>query len=1108
MSLFLATSVVTSMFNGFSFRVNAQGNGDDPDSGSNTAATSLETEEADSDLVFPDGTPVNTNSVDFDPGIDYSSYGYGYEYEEDASDIIISAKKLNKISSIASLSFNSNETTEFEYPSSVDLSTSKYFPEIGDQKQVGSCCCWANVYYAFTYEYCKANDLVATRENTMSPAFIYNQAKDSGSKGGSYESRVFELLDSEGTPSIEHVDFQNYYNEYENKSWFPEENIWKEASTHRSNGYKIFNISGQITNNKDHDLDKIKSYLADGKVLTFHTYMDNIDTDRIPEGSVHAGEMIRVETDYKSDDDSHQMTIVGYDDDIFIDINGNGKIEDSERGAFKIANSWGKSWGKDGFAWVAYDSLNKNSACGKKTKDKVKREGTFKDLVVLNDIKKENPSSGVYLVVDMSTAKRDTNSIIIHAEDRKTKKEYFSFFEAFKGTNNFAVSLDGKNERTRGQLYYDLNNVVSDITANKVDDYEWSFTLIDRIKDSNITVIHDLYIENNGNRLIGLKKKDLEIDNKQELIVFSEYDNDVTWDLSGNESDTGLERILKASCKKDGKDVADVSYRFSVTYNYRTTILQDFSSDNTCSWTPEKKGQYLISVDYKIGDYTTSAESTFVINEIQVKKFKYDEDKCFVNKKNLIECSVSGGTGKTVLNDLFIKANDGKEIHPKKVLNGYEFLPEKAGEYTAYVNVSDLFGDKTIEVGKIVIKEEIPLEITSFTSDIKGEIGAGDAVSVKCAATGGSGEYSFAFGLIYDGKERKADYYQNIAASWPDYTSCNVYLYLDRLYNKQEDEKLNIGKNTIFVDVTDKVTKKTVRGYLEDIIVAELAVRKFEPLPEAKEYSVGEKINLCAELNSNSGLAGVDFYYSTDNGNTYTLINQDKLYTAKTYFVPEKAGNYIFKIVAENYFGEIAEATTEINVVSKKEKAVVYYNNPNFEKAYIHYSVNGTWTEAPGIEMKVSDKEGYNFMFEIPVDAGSAKNADIKVCFNDGNNSWDSANGKNYSLFVGEYGIKNGKVNKLNKKLVIYLDKKNWEKANIHYAIDGKEWTVSPGIEMKKSDRPEYSFMYEIELNEAEGANVCFNNGNGQWDSRNGANYHFAEGTYLVINGNVIVLEN
>ena len=46
---------------------------------------------------------------------------------------------------------------------------------------------------------------------------------------------------------------------------------------------------------------------------------------------------------------------------IWIDINHNDKVDDGEMGAFKIANSWGTEYGTNGFAWVAYDALNKRS---------------------------------------------------------------------------------------------------------------------------------------------------------------------------------------------------------------------------------------------------------------------------------------------------------------------------------------------------------------------------------------------------------------------------------------------------------------------------------------------------------------------------------------------------------------------------------------------------------------------------------------------------------------------------------------------------------------------------------------------------------------------------
>ena len=39
----------------------------------------------------------------------------------------------------------------------------------------------------------------------------------------------------------------------------------------------------------------------------------------------------------------------------------------------------------------------------------------------------------------------------------------------------------------------------------------------------------------------------------------------------------------------------------------------------------------------------------------------------------------------------------------------------------------------------------------------------------------------------------------------------------------------------------------------------------------------------------------------------------------------------------------------------------------------------------------------------------------VTLCFNNGNGSWDSNNGSNYSLGVGTYGVKNGKINKLDE---------------------------------------------------------------------------------------------
>ena len=61
--------------------------------------------------------------------------------------------------------------------------------------------------------------------------------------------------------------------------------------------------------------------------------------------------------DNGKDEGRHLITIVGYDDNVKFSY-GNY----STTGGFKIANSWGTSWGNSGYIWVAYDAFYKNSA--------------------------------------------------------------------------------------------------------------------------------------------------------------------------------------------------------------------------------------------------------------------------------------------------------------------------------------------------------------------------------------------------------------------------------------------------------------------------------------------------------------------------------------------------------------------------------------------------------------------------------------------------------------------------------------------------------------------------------------------------------------------------
>ena len=101
------------------------------------------------------------------------------------------------------------------------------------------------------------------------------------------------------------------------------------------------------------------------------------------------------------------MTLVGYNDNIWIDINKNYKVDDGEMGAFKIANSWGTEYGNDGFAWVAYDALNYIS-CVKGVEVNSDRDCIFTEITRF-ELMPYGEDTDLYLKYTLNTADRTSS---------------------------------------------------------------------------------------------------------------------------------------------------------------------------------------------------------------------------------------------------------------------------------------------------------------------------------------------------------------------------------------------------------------------------------------------------------------------------------------------------------------------------------------------------------------------------------------------------------------------------------------------------------------------------------------------------------------------------
>lgn len=270
-------------------------------------------------------------------------------------------------------------------------------------------------------------------------------------------------------------------------------------------------------------------------------------------------------------------------------------------------------------------------------------------------------------------------------------------------------------------------------------------------------------------------------------------------------------------------------------------------------------------------------------------------------------------------------------------------------------------------------------------------------------------------------------------------------------------------------------------------------------------------------------------YYNGSTGKTefsnFKLYNDEKNQQIKISNIKKENEGMSFDI-------DIKEDTSN--------KTTIYYANSNWSNAYIHYKVgNGQWTTVPGVKMQnTSEQSGYTWKYNI--DLGDDNQA--TVCFNNGNGSWDSRNGANYTVSTGIFGIKNQTITSLssvtptptatptttptatptitsvptvtvtptptvipgNNQAVVYYGNDNWNSANIHYQVGNGSWTTVPGVKMEESSAHEgYSWKYVIDLGDASNATVCFNNGNNSWDSKNGSNYTVGKGTYGIKNGSV-----
>lgn len=361
-------------------------------------------------------------------------------------------------------------------PASVDNSDSEYFPEIDSQGGLGSCVCWATVYYQFTYTHNRSRQITTTRATTFSPKFIYNMLNGAENQGTQAESAYLRLM-RHGCVLWNQLP----YSDQDYKSLPTDAELYRYGLEHQLKSYQRFEEIGEtdslITSPTDTDLDAIKTALANHEVLTYSTNFSSWRADRlkasgnpdINKGVV--GQEVVVSCD--SSEGGHEMTLVGYNDNIWTDLNGNNQIDAGEMGAFKVANSHGKDYANQGFAWVAYDALNVKT-CVEGAYNAENRKKAF-NFIYRVEVQPEDYSPNYRAEYTINTDDRSHTGLKLKAEWANTVVEYNVDINGGAGISGY-LSYAGTKTATDASAVIDLKRFMDALKASNMEEVKWTLT--------------------------------------------------------------------------------------------------------------------------------------------------------------------------------------------------------------------------------------------------------------------------------------------------------------------------------------------------------------------------------------------------------------------------------------------------------------------------------------------------------------------------------------------------------------------------------------------------------------------------------------------------------
>ena len=264
---------------------------------------------------------------------------------------------------------------EDQIPESFSLIGTPHLPPIDNQGGLGTCASQAITYTQMTNavsrllhsmdEDIKWNPSSGDTSTIFAPKFTYNFS-------GAGTAWVYDIIKDHGAALLKDCFFYTtesgyktgdslYNRQPQTIGWQVTEGELEKALDYRITGYEQIwtnTINNNLTYSEGGDalMYKIKDALLQGNVVvtggfSYSWEYQSFTPAEVKGTTAKAGEQVCTHAVGKSG--GHQVSIVGYDDNVLCHVNGI-----TMQGAFLIANSWGDTWANDGYFWMMYDAVN------------------------------------------------------------------------------------------------------------------------------------------------------------------------------------------------------------------------------------------------------------------------------------------------------------------------------------------------------------------------------------------------------------------------------------------------------------------------------------------------------------------------------------------------------------------------------------------------------------------------------------------------------------------------------------------------------------------------------------------------------------------------------